>query len=281
MLALKKHLTSCLMMGTKINNNCVAFFDSGIGGLPYLRRAKELLPDEQFVYVADRRNFPYGEKSASEITKAVLDGIESIINKENPKAVVIACNTASVVALKELRKKYSIPFVGVVPAVKPAAAISKTKRLGLIATLKTVEDDYLNDLIEKFAGNCKVIRLPAGDVRDFVEYELFKVTKKEKLEFLSDTLSSLKSYDIDVVVLACTHFLLLEDEFKEVLGMNISVIDSREGVVKQLRRMLDKMKIRSNSNSKYNKFYITGDNQPEDRYKKIAEKYNLKFSGII
>ena len=268
-------------METKINNNCIIIFDSGIGGLPYLKMAEKLLPDEQFVYVADRGNFPYGEKTESEITKAVFAGMEKIINKENPKAVVIACNTASVVTLKELRKKYSIPFIGVVPAVKPAAAISKTKRLGLIATLKTVEDDYLNNLIEKFAGNCEVIRLPAGDVRDFVEYESFKATKKEKLKFLSDTLSSLKEHDIDVVVLACTHFLLLEDEFKEFLGASISVIDSREGVVKQLRHVLDDKKIRSSSNSKYNKFYITGDNQPEDRYKKIAEKYNLKFSGLI
>ncbi len=269
------------MMETKINNKCVAFFDSGIGGLPYLKMAEELLPGEQFVYIADRENFPYGVKTAEEIIHAVVSGVKKIIKKENPKAIVIACNTASVVALEELRNKYTIPFIGVVPAVKPAAVLSVKKKLGLIATLKTVEDDYLKKLIDRYAGDCEVMRVPAGDIRNFVEYKLFQVTKTDKIKFLNDTLSFLKEHDIDVVVLACTHFLLLEDEFKEVFGDDISVIDSREGVIKQLKRILDIMGLRSNTNSKHNKFYVTGDMQPEERYKRIAEEYDLIFSGII
>lgn len=269
------------MMETDINNNCIAFFDSGIGGLPYYKTALEYLPNEHFVYVADRGNFPYGEKSAREIIKAVVSGVEKIIKKENPKIIAIACNTASVVALDELRKRFKLPFIGVVPAVKPAAQISVKKKLGVVATLKTVQDGYLNNLIEKFAGDCEVIRIPAGDVRDFAEYNLFDSKKEEKLESLRNSLSGLKGSDIDVVVLACTHFLLLENEFKEVLGSGIRVIDSREGVVKQLMRVLYNLKLDNSSNRKKHKFYITGDREPEERYIRISEAYNLEFSGII
>jgi glutamate racemase len=266
---------------TDINNNCIVFFDSGIGGLPYLKTAMEHMPGEHFVYVADRENFPYGEKAAGEIIKAVISGVEKIIYKEDPKIIVIACNTASVIALEDLREKFRVPFIGVVPAVKPAAQISVKKRLAVVATSKTVQDGYLKNLIEQFARDCEVILVSAGNVINFVEHRLFDTSRQEKLEFLESTLSGLKKEDVDVTVLACTHFLLLEDEFSEVLGKGIKVIDSREGVINQLERIMKKFNLERHSVSVKNKFYITGIADPEEMYKRISKEFGLEFSGTI
>ena len=133
-----------------LDHRPVVVFDSGVGGLPYLQRLREFLPDETFSYVADTANFPYGEKSTAELNDIVHRQMERLIHRIVPKLVVVACNTASVVALSELRAAFGLPFVGVVPAVKPAAETTENKRIGLIATRKTVEDPY-TDMLESRA----------------------------------------------------------------------------------------------------------------------------------
>ncbi len=132
----------------------VAFLDSGVGGLPYLAHARKHLRGQRFVYVADRENFPYGEKSRPEIIEAALAVAGRLIEREHPRLVVVACNTMSVVALAELRARFHVPFVGVVPAVKPAASLSRKKRVGVLATRQTVEGDYLRNLIGQHASGC-------------------------------------------------------------------------------------------------------------------------------
>ena len=138
----------------------IAFLDSGVGGLPYLEMAREHLPKENFIYLADRKNFPYGTKSAEEVFAAVAVLTDRILAAEKPKVFVLACNTMSVVALTRLRKLYPrLPFVGVVPAVKPAAERTKVKRIGVLATNRTLQDAYLDDLIRRFASSCEVVRV--------------------------------------------------------------------------------------------------------------------------
>jgi glutamate racemase len=151
-----------------MNEGPIAFVDSGVGGLTYVEHARRRLPLERFIFAADRRNFPYGPKTDVEVTRAVVALMEAIVPRERPKLVVVACNTASVVSLAELRARFSVPFVGVVPAVKPAAEISRKKRIGVLATQRTVKTGYLRELIRRFAGGCVVTCLPSGDLVEFV-----------------------------------------------------------------------------------------------------------------
>lgn len=259
----------------------VGFFDSGVGGLPYLALAAEKLPDERFVYVADTEHYPYGNKPPREIRDAVLGVMDRVCKKITLKCMVIACNTASVVALDDLRKQFDIPFIGVVPAVKPAAAFSEKKKIGVIATLRTVKDRYLKHLIADFADGCEVTVVPAGDIRDIVEMRFFSASSEEKKAIVTKAVNKLKACGVDSVVLGCTHFLFMVNEFKQLLGSDISVIDSREGVINQLIRILRKHGITALKKSGENRFYVTGKKDSFDRYIQFCEDFGLFFSGII
>ena len=264
-----------------IEQNPVGFFDSGVGGLPYLALAVKKLPDEQFVYIADTLHYPYGEKTPQVIRHAVLGVMEMVIKKINPKCMVIACNTASVVALKDLREKFEIPFIGVVPAVKPAAAFSEKKKIGVLATLRTVKDRYLKHLITDFANGCEVSIVPAGSIRDLVEKRLFTASKEEKKTLLKEVVKELKTRGVDSVVLGCTHFLHLVDEFRQVLGNDISIIDSTEGVINQLIRILHTHRIYAKTKTRQNLLYITGKNDNSGLYTQFSKLYNLFFAGTL
>jgi glutamate racemase len=197
------------------------------------------------------------------------------------KCAVIACNTASVVALSDLRKKYAIPFVGVVPAVKPAAEASSKKRFAVIATERTVNDAYLKNLIDSFAHNCEVIAIPAPGLVDFVEKRFFSSTEKEKIDAVGCVLKQLEGHEVDSVVLGCTHYIHLKEEFERVLGKGVSVIDSRDGVVSQLVRVLESNGLQADHKSGESEFYLTGIPPAEPSYLKFAEQYGLRFCGFL
>jgi glutamate racemase len=259
----------------------ILIFDSGVGGLPYLEHAIKKLPNERFVYLADRKYFPYGEKKSGDIIAAVFEAWDRLFSRVVPKAAVVACNTASVIALSSLRERYPLPIVGVVPAVKPAAHASKSKRFGVLATPRTVEDSYLQNLIDNFADHCEVHIVPAPSIRDIVEKRFFIATETEKLELLKSVVSDLKKLDVDSVVLACTHFLHLIGEFKKVLGDGISIIDSRDGVVKQLARILETNHLLSSEKIGDHEFYLTGNPPIEKIYYQFADRYGLTLTGLI
>ena len=268
--------------------NPIVFIDSGVGGLPYLETAKKLMPGEQFVYVADTGNFPYGEKSAEELTKIILILISNIVLKIDPKLIVIACNTASVVALSTLREKFGIPFVGVVPAVKPACRYSVNGKIGLIATRKTIDDPYTGELISHFAANCKVEKFAAVDLVEFVEKKFFSSNHDEKMSVVSKASKIFKNKDIDSLVLGCTHFVHLRDSFKEYFGKSVDIIDSVTGVCSQISRIIQENSnnfpsnnVKSSEDSIVDKFYITGDSGGKSEYLKFAAKFFLDWGGEI
>jgi glutamate racemase len=265
----------------EIKRCAVGFFDSGVGGLPYLALAESRLPHEWFVYIADTENYPYGDKSPGEIRSIVMRLMDRVCQKVTLKCMVIACNTASVVALDDLRKQYPIPFVGVVPAVKPAAAFSEKKKIGVLATLRTVKDEYLKHLISDFADGCEVIVVPVGEIRDIVEKRFFTATPDEKKALLKNAVQELKAREVDAVVLGCTQLLFLEKEFTEVLGNGISVIDSREGVVNQLVRVVKTHNIAAREKSGESRLYITGPEDPSGRYLRFSREFGLSFSGTL
>jgi glutamate racemase len=264
----------------------VAFLDSGVGGLPYLAHTRRELPGRRYVYVADRANFPYGEKDPARIVEAALAVTARLLAREHPRLVVVACNTMSVVALARLRERFPVPFVGVVPAVKPAAALSRSRRVGVLATRQTVEGDYLKHLIEDHAKGCAVVSLPAAGLVEYVEQQIPTADPGDRAERVRHEVERFRDGRIDALVLGCTHFLHLEEEFRSLLrAEGISLVDSREGVTRQVARLLDGSPEASDAGAQEprapDSLYLTGPLPLEDRYGWFAEKFDLRLEGVL
>ena len=258
----------------------VGFYDSGIGGLPYLEWLKKHTAGCSFRYLADSAHFPFGTKTEPEIKSIVIESIGRFIESEHPDLIVIACNTASVTALELLRQKYSIPFVGVVPAIKPAVAISKKKSIGLFATNKTVSQLYTQNLIDTFASGCTVSKFAMPEIVAFVEKNIFTATEDEIIRIITPAADFFKQQGVDTVILGCTHFVYLEDTFKKVLGSTISVIDSREGVGNRAISLMEKIESHKDD-GKGDMFFVTSIEKMPGNYKSISSRYGLSFGGEI
>lgn len=215
----------------------IAFLDSGIGGLPYFREAARELPNSSFVYYADTRHFPYGRQSAEELVGVVQEAVRAIVSRWRPCMIVVACNTASVVALETLRATFDLPFVGVVPAVKPASEQTRTGTIGLLATERTVCDPYVSRLIREFAPHHTVHMIAAGGLVEAVEAGEFLPDGEIHNRYLSESIRSLRQVDVDSVVLGCTHFIHVRRQIERLLGPGIAVVDSVAGVIRQITRL--------------------------------------------
>ncbi len=276
-----------------MKNKPVVFLDSGVGGLPYLREAQLKMPFLDFIYLADNAHFPYGGRDVEALISIVHDLIKKIITAFDPAAVVIACNTASVVTLSFLREKYGIPFVGVVPAVKPAAAYTKNGTIGLLATETTVKNIYTDNLIEKFAHNCTVKKFAGVNIVDFVENNLYETDEKELDTILHTAVDYFLHENIDTLIIGCTHFLFIREELHELFGPGVEIIDSVTGVINQLQRLIyntygkgksykmNRGEAFDEDKQGYGKFYITGKTFTASRYKLFANNFDLEWGGAL
>jgi len=263
-----------------MNPRPVAFLDSGVGGLPYLALARKLLPGDRFVYVADNAHFPYGEKTGDQIIEASMSVTDRLVKKEDPRLVVVACNTISVAALGALRSRFPVPFVGVVPAIKPAAALSRRRRVGILATRQTVEGEYLANLIESHASGCVVVSLPAGSLVEFVERDLYRSTEEERTARVAEEVARFQDAQIDTLVLGCTHFLHLEREFRLLLDASgITLVDSRDGVIRQAGRLAGAPQ--EGDGRRGDTLFVTGAGAADERYEWFAGKFGLRLDGAL
>jgi len=263
-----------------------AFLDSGTGGIPYLLHMMEEWPKAKCVYVGDTENFPYGEKSHEEIVKCVLALVEKVINKFDPKVIVIACNTMSVNTLDVLREVYvDRQFVGTVPAIKLAASISKKRKLGLLATTATVTNPYNMDLKNHFAADCELVLRADPDLISFIEHKSFTATEDERKAACVPAVDFFREKGCDAIILGCTHFLNVKNEMQQVCGSEIKVVDSVEGVVNRALSLRKTAGDISDSSlcTKCSSLFTTGfsDKKDEKEYDVICKKYNLTFGGII
>jgi glutamate racemase len=218
----------------------VVIFDSGVGGLPYLDAARAVLPGEGFAYVADRGGFPYGTKTREEVRERVLEAVEAIARALDPKALVIACNTASQAALEAVRKAHpGLVVVGTVPAVKPAAQRTRSGVIGVMATARAVEDPYLDELVARHAPGVRVLREAAQDLVAFVERSYPGSTEAGRRAAVEPYVRRLVAGGADEIVLACTHFLHVAADISAAAGKGVEVIDSRDGVARRLRQLLE------------------------------------------
>lgn len=257
-----------------------AFLDSGTGGLPYLLRLKEMESSAECIYVGDTANFPYGTKSHEEIVSCVLSICDRIINNFHPRAIVIACNTMSVNALDEVRLAHpEIQFIGTVPAIKLASSVSQKRRIGLLATVATVQSEYTKRLKESFADDCTLVLREDTELINFIEHESFTATEEECEAACEPAAQFFRKEDCDAVILGCTHFLNIADTIQKVFGSGIKVIDSRDGVA---RRALDVCHISKDEKKEYNpaiRLYVTGDSENVE-YKAISEKYGIQINSF-
>ncbi len=236
-------------------------------------------PQYCYKYLADNKNFPYGIRPASEIVNLVTDLIGEFIEKEKPSIIVVACNTASITALENLRNTYNIPFVGVVPAIKPAAGLSEKGKIGLFATNRTVSESYTADLIDSFAKNCEVLSFADPDIVSFVENRFFFADEKEIIASIQPAADYFVKNGADSIILGCTHFLYLEKYFRKIVPSDVEIIDSREGVINQALRVLENAE--DFSSDSCSTFYVSTGDKYSENYKKFAEYFNLEYSGKL
>ena len=220
-----------------MNKAPIVFLDSGMGGLPYLEATRALLPETPFIYIADTAHFPYGTRSEEDI-RAILAGlVERVLGRFDPAVVVVACNTGSVVALSDLRNRFDVPFVGVVPAVKPAAREAGGGGIVILSTARTADGEYLAGLIEEFAAGTPVSIVAAGALVDFVEHRFAADSAEETRAAVRNAVSGIDTSAADAVVLGCTHFTHLAGEIQRELGPAVRVIDSRAGVARRVAEL--------------------------------------------
>lgn len=221
----------------------ILFFDSGIGGLSYLDRFLELRREAAVAYLADTAFFPYGERPPEVVRDRVVYLIERVTEVYPIDAIVIACNTASVVALEAVRHTTGLPVVGVVPAVKPAASMTKTNHIAVLSTSATARDPYTDDLVSRFAGVCDVSRIGLPRLVAAAEESICSSPDPSVRTIVREDIVPIIDRRVDTVVLACTHFIRIRSVIEEELGPGIRVVDSVEGVVKRLQWIIETEKI--------------------------------------
>ena len=213
----------------------ILFFDSGVGGLSVLQPTRALLPNAPIVYAADSAGFPYGQRSEAEIDSRVPALLGRLVERFQPRLAVIACNTASTIALDEVRSALDLPVVGTVPAIKPAAEMSKTRVIGVLGTEATVRQPYVDDLAAKFASDCTLIRHGSPELVELAEAKLAgdEVGVENVRAAAQPMFDAPDGERIDAVVLACTHFPLLEDELRAAFP-DIAYVHGGPGIARRI-----------------------------------------------
>jgi glutamate racemase len=213
----------------------ILFFDSGVGGLSVLAPTRALLPNAPVVYAADSAGFPYGKRSEAEIASRVPALLGRLVERFHPRLAVIACNTASTIALEHVRLALDLPVVGTVPAIKPAAEISKTRVIGVLGTEATVRQPYVDDLAAKFASDCTLIRHGAPELVELAEAKLAgDAVSVEAVKAAAQPMFAAPAGEkIDTVVLACTHFLLLAEELRAAFP-HVTYVDGGPGIARRI-----------------------------------------------
>ena len=216
-------------------NAPLLFFDSGVGGLSVLEPTRALLPNAPIIYVADNAGYPYGKRSEAEIASRVPALLGRLVERFHPRLAVIACNTASTIALDHVRSALDLPVVGTVPAIKPAAELSKTRVIGVLGTEATVRQPYVDNLAAEFAGDCTIIRHGSPELVDLAEAKLAgEDVSIEAVRAAAQPMFDAQEGDrIDVGVLACTHFPLLRHELSQAFP-GVGWIDGGPGIARRI-----------------------------------------------
>jgi len=224
----------------------ILIFDSGVGGLSVLEAIQQQLPGCNLIYASDNAAFPYGTKGEDELVERVERVLRRILQSHPVDIIVVACNSASTLALPHIRSHFAEPIVGVVPAIKPAAERSESRVIGLLATPGTVARPYTQDLIDRFASDCEVIRLGSSELVLMAEQKL----RGEPVDGgrLKTLLAAMDRHprrsEMDTLVLACTHFPLLHPELRQHFGEAVALVDSGAAIARRVQYWVDSLALR-------------------------------------
>lgn len=214
----------------------IGIFDSGLGGLSVAKEVRRRLPEEDILYIADSAYVPYGEKPLSQISDRSVAVTRALING-GAKIVVVACNTASGAALELLRETFTVPIVGLEPAVKPAATTTRSGRIAVLATPATLRTDRFNRLVDKHGAGVEVVKIPCPGFVDLVESG--EISGEEPDSVVREVLGPIIGTPVDRVVLGCTHYPFLRDLIGGILGADVEILDSGEAVARQVEHVLE------------------------------------------
>lgn len=228
-----------------LNRQPIGLFDSGIGGTSIWREIHQLLPNENTIYLADSINAPYGQRSKEEIINLCFKNIDLLVQRKC-KLIVVACNTATTNAINEIREHYSIPIIGIEPAIKPAALLTKTSKIGILATKGTITStlfaskvkSYTNITIYEQIGHNLVQLMESGQIQS-----------PEMIALLKSYLDPMVEKGIDTLVLGCTHYPYLKPIIETLIPNTVTIIDSGKAVAKQTKYILEASQLTSDSNS--------------------------------
>ncbi len=220
-----------------MSNKPIGIFDSGVGGTSIWKEIHQLLPHEHTIYLSDSINAPYGPKGKERITELSIKNTELLLKKDC-KLIVVACNTATTNAIDYLRQNYSIPFIGIEPAIKPAALHTQTKAIGILATKGTLTSALFSKTSGKFAKDIKVIEREGKGIVELIESG--KLNSDEMKALLAEYIQPMLDANIDHLVLGCTHYPYLVPILLELLPKHVKIIDSGEAVARQTKAVLEK-----------------------------------------
>lgn len=258
----------------------ILIFDSGVGGLSILQEIRQQYPGCAFFYVSDNSEFPYGTKPEEVLVERVDHVLHQAEQLTQADIIVVACNTASTVALPRIRERFSQPVIGVVPAIKPAAIISQSKCIGLLATPGTVKRDYTQQLINTFANDCKVISVGSSELVSLAERKL----RGEAIHpnELNTIIAPFKQDEaLDTLVLACTHFPLLKTELQRALPNIEHWVDSGQAIARRVGYWLDTLSLPSHNIPPEGVAYFTQQSTYTHQLQSALSEFGLQKTNYI
>lgn len=254
----------------------VGVFDSGVGGLSILEKIHQLLPNESLLYLADSANAPYGPKGDDYIISRSCE-IADFFLEQPVKAIVVACNTATASAVSILRETYSIPIVGMEPAIKPAAERSRSGIIGVLATEGTLASDKFVDLKSQFDGQVEIINMPCPGLVDHIEQ--LKPDHAAIISLLEKYIQPLKDKGVDTLVLGCTHYTLIMEQIREVAGLDITIVDTDDAVARRLASVLKENTLLGDTAGSL-RFYSSGDVEKQQQLLSRCWGKNIKIESF-
>ena len=250
-------------------NRPIGIFDSGLGGLSVWQALYDVLPYESLTYLGDGARCPYGSRSREEVRQFTEEAVERLL-AEGCKMIVVACNTATAVAIKGLREKYpTIPFVGLEPAVKPAALSTKTGVIGVLATERSLQGDHFRQAEAKYGGEVKILKGVGEGFVEAVESNEEHTAETEAL--VRKAVQPLVDGGADKIVLGCTHYPFLREVIERIAGNGVDIVDSSEAVARRVRTLLDENGIRAKEGDKAEYRFLTfADEEYAEKLRKKA-----------
>lgn len=241
-----------------MNNTSIGFFDSGIGGITTLNSVIKLLPNEHTIYLADSMNSPYGTKSNGELIKICKKNVEFLINN-GCKLIVIACNTATTNSISYLRQNYKIPFIGIEPAIKPAALNTKTGKIGVLATKGTLGSNLFEKTSSIHGQNIEIIEKQVNGLVELIEKNVFSGSKIDAL--LEKYITPMINLGIDKLVLGCTHYALVKNSIEKITKKQIEIVECNYSVALQTKKILYSLNLQNLKKTEINNIIYTNGNE--------------------